>query len=113
MARPKNSVDDFERASAHAADNTTYVLQLFVAGATPQSSRALTNLKEICETHLRGHYELEVVDVYQQPEVAKKGRIIAIPTLLKKLPAPLRRLVGDLSDKEQVLVGLNLKPKPP
>jgi circadian clock protein KaiB len=112
MARPKNRVSDFERASAQAADQSKYVLQLFVAGATPQSSRALTNLKEICETHLRGHYELEVVDVYQQPALAKDGHVIAVPTLLKKLPAPLRRLVGDLSDKEQVLVGLNLKPKP-
>jgi circadian clock protein KaiB len=113
MGRPKNSAEDFERAAARGDDDATYVLQLFVAGATPQSSRALTNLKEICEMHLRGRYQLEVVDVYQHPAMAKEGRVIAIPTLLKKLPAPLRRLVGDLSDEERVLVGLSLKPKPP
>ena len=113
MSRPKNSAADFERAAADSDGGSKYVLQLFVAGATPQSSRALTNLKEICEMHLRGRYELEVVDVYQHPATAKEGRVIAIPTLLKKLPAPLRRLVGDLSDEERVLVGLNLKPKPP
>jgi circadian clock protein KaiB len=111
MAKLKNSLDDFEKAAAHAAE-PKYLLQLFVAGATPQSSRALANLKEICEQHLRGRYELEVVDVYQWPALAKADRVIAVPTLLKKLPTPLRRLVGDLSDRERVLVGLNLKAKP-
>jgi circadian clock protein KaiB len=110
MSRPRDQVADFEKAAAHG-DGSKYLLQLFVAGATPQSSRALTNLREICEQHLRGRYELEVIDVYQRPAAAKAGRVIAIPTLLKKLPAPLRRLVGDLSDKERVLVGLNLKPR--
>jgi circadian clock protein KaiB len=84
---------------------------LFVAGATPMSSRAPANLKEICEQHLHGRYELDVVDIYQHPALARSGRVIAVPTLLKKLPSPLRRLVGDLSDRERVLVGLNLKAK--
>jgi circadian clock protein KaiB len=110
MARAKDSVAEFEKAAARSKQ-TKYVLQLFVAGATPLSSRALANLKEICEQHLQGRYELEVVDVYERPAVAKTGRVIAVPTLLKKLPAPLRRFVGDLSDRERLLVGLNLKPK--
>jgi len=110
MASPKNSLGAFERASARSRSKPPrYLLQLFVAGATPLSSRALANLREICEQHLHGRYELDVIDVYEHPEMAKADRIIAIPTLLKKLPAPLRRLVGDLSDRERVLIGLSIK----
>jgi circadian clock protein KaiB len=104
---PKDSLVAFEKAAR--AEAPRYLLQLFVAGATPMSSRALANLREICELHLHGRYDLEVIDVYEYPEMAKADRIIAIPTLLKKLPRPLRRLVGDLSDRERVLVGLSLK----
>jgi circadian clock protein KaiB len=100
----------FERAAA-LRRGRKYVLRLYVAGATPQSTRALVNIKEICEEHLQGRYELEVVDVFVQPAEARAQDIIAVPTLLKKLPAPLRRLVGDLSNRERVLVGLNIKSK--
>ncbi|HET6145945.1 MAG TPA: circadian clock KaiB family protein [Polyangia bacterium] len=109
MVSPKNSLGAFERAAARSKAPPRYRLQLFVAGATPMSSRALANLREICEQHLHGRYELDVIDVYEHPEMAKADRIIAIPTLLKKVPAPLRRLVGDLSDRERVLIGLSIK----
>jgi circadian clock protein KaiB len=111
-ARPRNSIAAFEKAAAASAKRPRYLLQLFVAGATPLSGRALANLREICDQHLHGRYELDVIDVYEQPALAKADRVVAVPTLLKKLPAPLRRLVGDLSDRERVLVGLSLKPKP-
>jgi circadian clock protein KaiB len=86
-----------------------YVLRLYVAGATPKSMRAITNIKEICEDHLKGRYELEVVDIYQQPVLAKGEQIVAVPTLVKQLPLPLRRFIGTLADKERILVGLDLK----
>jgi len=89
-----------------------YVLRLYVTGMTPRSTRALANIKEICEEHLKGHYDLQVIDVYQQPVLARGDQIIAVPTLIKKLPPPLRRMIGDLSDREQVLIGLDLRPKP-
>ena len=88
-----------------------YELRLYVAGMTPRSARALANIKQICEEHLKGHYGLQVIDLYQQPVLAKGDQIIAVPTLIKKLPMPLRRLIGDLSDRERVLIGLDLKPK--
>jgi circadian clock protein KaiB len=78
---------------------------------TPKSERAILNTKNFCEEHLKGRYELEIVDLYQQPALAKEQQIIAAPTLIKSLPHPLRRLVGDLSEKERVLVGLALEPK--
>ena len=85
-----------------------YVLRLYVTGATPNSSRAIRNLKEICETYLMGKYELEVIDVYQQPLVAQNEQIIALPLLIKKSPFPERRLIGDMSDTNKVLRGLSL-----
>jgi len=88
--------------------NEEYILRLFVTGASPNSSRAITNLKEICETHLKGNYKLEIVDVYQQPLIAENEQIIALPLLIKKSPSPERRLIGDMSDIEKVLRGLNL-----
>jgi circadian clock protein KaiB len=88
-----------------------YVLRLYVTGMTPRSVQALSNIKTICEEHLRGRYELEVIDVYQHPSLAADEQIIAAPTLVKKLPSPLRRLIGDLSDTERVLLGLDLRPK--
>ena len=86
----------------------SYVLRLFVTGATPNSSRAIVNLKEICETYLKGKYELQVIDVYQQPLIAASEQIIALPLLIKKSPFPERRLIGDMSDTEKVLRGLSL-----
>jgi circadian clock protein KaiB len=92
-------------------ENETYVLRLYVAGTTPQSLRAIGNIKKICEEHLAGRYDLEVIDIYQQPSLAEGEQIIAVPTLVKKLPEPLRRLIGDLSDTYRVLVGLDLRPR--
>jgi len=89
-----------------------YVLRLYVTGVTPNSVRAIENMKAICEQYLQGRYDLEIVDVYKQPALAKSEQILAAPTLVKKLPLPLRRLVGDLSAKERVLLGLDLVSKP-
>jgi circadian clock protein KaiB len=86
-----------------------YILRLYVTGITPRSSKAILNVKKICEEHLKGHYNLEVIDIYQRPQLARDEQILAAPTLIKKLPLPLRYLVGDLSDKEKVLLGLDLK----
>ena len=110
MTRAKSSTSEFEAASKKAAAEH-YVLRLFIAGTTPASSRAVETLRAICEEHLLGRYELEVVDVFQQPVLARDEQIIAVPTLLKKVPAPLRRIVGDLSNEHHVLVGLDIKPK--
>jgi len=84
------------------------VLKLYVTGATVRSLRAIGNVKAICEQHLKGRYDLEVVDIYRRPALARRDQIVAVPTLIKKLPLPLRLLVGDLSRTEQVLKGLDL-----
>lgn len=89
-----------------------YLLRLYVTGTTARSSRAIRTIKAICEEHLRGRYALEVVDIYQRPALAKDEQIVATPTLVRELPPPLRRLIGDLSDTERVLVGLDLRPRP-
>lgn len=102
---------EFE-AAQEAEDKTQYVLQLFVTGVTASSMRAIANLKTLCETHLAGRYTLDVVDLYEQPGQARANQVLAVPTLIKILPQPLRRIIGDLSNEEQVLVGLNLKPVP-
>lgn len=86
-----------------------YLLRLFVTGQTPRSVKSIENLKKLCERYLKGRYELEVIDIYQQPEMATENQIIAAPTLIKKLPLPLRRLVGDFSNQDRVVVGLDLK----
>ncbi len=106
----KSSTAAFE-AAAKRSSSERYELRLYIAGTTPASSRSVENLRAICEEHLKGRYELLVVDVFQQPTLAKDEQIIAVPTLIKKLPAPLRRIVGDLSNEQRVLVGLDLKPK--
>ena len=85
-----------------------YVLRLYVTGATARSLHAIANIKAICEEHLQGRYQLEVIDIYRQPTLVRRDQIVAVPTLIKQLPAPLRLLVGDLSRKEQVLEGLGL-----
>ncbi|MBC6991078.1 circadian clock KaiB family protein [Hymenobacter sp. BT491] len=85
-----------------------YVLHLYITGATPNSTRAVRNIKEICEQYLKGRYELLIVDIYQQPNLAQREQIIAAPTLIKRHPLPVRRLVGDLSQREQVLAALQL-----
>ena len=86
-----------------------YVLRLYVTGMTPRSTRAVENVRTICEEHLQGRYDLEVIDIYQQPTLAKGEQIIAAPTLIRKLPLPLRRVIGDLSSTERVLLGLDLR----
>jgi circadian clock protein KaiB len=86
----------------------TYVLRLFVAGTTPRSMRAILDARAFCESHLANRYELEVIDIYQQPGMARDEQIIAVPTLVRSLPPPLRRLVGDLSNVQRVLAGLEL-----
>ena len=108
--KAKSETGVFEQSSAKPS-RPRYVLRLYVAGMTPRSTRAIANIKEICEEHLKGLYALQVIDIYQQPVLAEGDQIIAVPTLLKKLPLPLRRLIGDLSDRERVLIGLDLKPK--
>jgi circadian clock protein KaiB len=88
-----------------------YRLRLYVSGATPRSARAIENIKAIGEKRLRGRYELEVIDAYQQAELTRDERIVVLPTLIKFLPSPLRRMVGDLADEEQVLLCLGLGPE--
>jgi circadian clock protein KaiB len=88
-----------------------YVLRLYIAGTTSKSMRAVANIKEICESSLKNRYDLEVIDIYQQPVLVKGEQIIAAPTLVKKLPLPLRKFIGDMSDTERILVGLDLRPK--
>ena len=89
-------------------NNEVYILRLFVTGASPNSTRAITNLKNICEEYLKDRYELEIIDVHQQPLIAQSEQIIALPLLIKKSPLPERRLIGDMSDTEKVLRGLGL-----
>ncbi len=106
--KPIDSTQAFENALLNQK-KSSWLLQLYVAGTTPNSQRAIANIKKICEEHLQGCYTLEVIDIYQQPQLAEGEQIIAVPTLIKKLPLPLRRIIGDLSDTERVLVGLNLR----
>jgi circadian clock protein KaiB len=94
-----------------APDDAKYVLRLYVTGMTPRSTEAIATIKAICEEHLRGRYDLEVIDIYQNPQLVRDEQIIAAPTLVKKLPLPLRRLIGTLSDRERVLLGLDLQRK--
>jgi len=88
-----------------------YVLRLYIAGVSLRSSKAIENIKKVCEEYLKGRYELEVIDIYQHPVLAEGEQVIAVPTLIKKLPPPLRKFIGDLTDTEKILVGLDLQPK--
>lgn len=90
-------------------DSARYVLRLYVTGTTPNSERAIVNIRNICEQHLQGRYDLEIVDISQHPMLAKGEQIIAAPTLIKKLPLPLRRFIGDMSQTERILLGLDLR----
>jgi len=85
-------------------------LRLYVAGETEKSVKALTNLKRYCEEHLKGQYKIEVIDLLEKPQLAEGDQILAIPTLVRKVPEPIRKIIGDLSNEEKVLVGLNIKP---
>src|SRR5690242_5866132 len=90
--------------------NAAYVLKLYVTGTSPRTSTAIANLRRICDQELHGRYELQIIDVQEHPQLAEDERILATPTLIKQLPPPLRRVIGDLSDKEKVLLGLELQP---
>jgi circadian clock protein KaiB len=108
----------FEEALAGQPRAEHYLLRLFVSGSTPRSARAIQNIRAICEEKLHGRYDLDVIDIYQHPEHVKPEQIVVTPTLVKKLPLPFRKIIGDLSDRERVLVGLDIVPcrvpaKPP
>ena len=111
MSKPDEELPGRDVWPSVEPERVHYVLRLFVTGMTPRSTDAIARIKAICEEHLNDRYELEVIDIYQQPDAAKGEQIVATPTLIKKLPAPLRRLVGDLSDKQRVLLGLNITAK--
>ncbi len=112
MAKKKSesSTREFEKALKKSPEEK-YLLKLYVTGLTPASTRAIANIKKICEEHLKGRYELDVIDIYQQPVLAKGEQIIAAPTLIRKLPLPLRKFIGDMSNTERILLGLDLRPK--
>ena len=112
MSGPTDASNAFDQACAQPQPER-YVMRLFVTGMTPRSLEAITRAKAICEEYLAGRYELEVIDIYQQPELARGDQIVACPTLVRKLPLPLRRLVGDLSNVERVLRGLDVRPAEP
>ncbi len=103
-----DSAAEFEQLLRKAEDGQHYVLRLYVTGSTSRSAQAIKNVHALCEEHLKGNYELEVIDIYQQPNEAAAEQIIAAPTLVKQLPEPVSRLIGDLSDRDRVLVGLKL-----
>jgi circadian clock protein KaiB len=95
-----------------AGADEVWHLTLYVAGQSPKSLRAFANLARLCEEHLSGRYEIEVIDLVESPELARSDDILAIPTLVRRLPEPLRKIIGDLSNTERVLVGLHLRPEP-
>jgi circadian clock protein KaiB len=99
-----------DEAKSQGGALATYVLRLYVTGTSPRAQVAIANLRRICEQDLRGQYDLEIVDVLEHPELAESEKILATPTLIKQLPPPLRRVIGDLSDKEKVLLGLEVRP---
>lgn len=98
-----------ETVGSKTAGTEHYVLRLYVTGMTPRSAAAISTIRKLCAEHLEGRYELEVIDIYQHPTLARDEQIIAAPTLVKKLPLPLRRMIGNLSDAERVLMGLDLR----
>ena len=110
-ANPSKRAQPKIKTAPRAAASTRYILILYVAGQSPKSVNAIANIKKICEEHLQGRYRLEVIDLYQQPQLAPGEQIIALPTLLRRVPPPLRRIIGDLSNTERVLVGLDIKTK--
>jgi circadian clock protein KaiB len=101
------------KAVSHGTPDKLWQLRLYVAGQTPRSLAAFSNLTKICETHLRGRFHIEVIDLLERPHLSKGDQILAIPTLVRKLPVPVRKIIGDLSNTERVLVGLDLRPAAP
>lgn len=109
LAEKRNSglVKELERPVSRSSQ-TKYVLRLYVSGSTSKSALAVENIKRICEQYLKNRYDLKVIDIYQQPNLAREEQIVAVPTLIKRSPPPLRRLFGDMSDLKKVLLGLDL-----
>jgi circadian clock protein KaiB len=104
-----NVIEAFEQAvKHHRRRRVEYILRLYVTGSTPRSLKAISNLKRVCEEHLHDDYDLQVIDIYKNPDAAREEQIIAAPTLIKGLPAPLRRFVGDLSNTQKLLIGLGI-----
>ncbi len=101
-------LEAMETAAANRA-HANYLLKLYITGTTPSSTKALVNIRKICEEHLHGRYDLEIIDISQHPTLAEGEQIIAAPTLIKKLPLPLRRFIGDMSQTERILLGLDLR----
>jgi circadian clock protein KaiB len=109
VKKPVSAAQRRLEAAAERTATARYVLRLYVAGATPRSLRAVENVKRTCDEHLAGRYDLEVIDLYERPTLAIGEQILAAPTLVKKLPAPLRRIIGDMSNEDRLLVGLDLR----
>ena len=107
--QPKDLSKDFEEALGQPSPGN-HLLRLYVTGSTPKSALAIKNIRAICEEHLKGRYKLEVIDIYQNPEKIKPEQIVVAPTLVRKLPLPVRKIIGDLSNTERVLVGLDILP---
>jgi circadian clock protein KaiB len=104
--------EEFERLLQGVHDGERYVLKLFVSGSSPRSTQAISAIRALCEERLHGRYDLEVVDIFQQPSEARGSQIVAAPTLVKELPEPARRVVGNLADRDKILIALNLKDAP-
>lgn len=109
---PSPTQAEAEATNETETDETPYVLRLYIAGMTTRSTLAVQNLRKLCEEHLHGRYTLEVIDIYQQPLLAEGDQVMAVPTLIRKLPEPIRRFVGDMSDTQRLLVGLDLRAAP-
>jgi circadian clock protein KaiB len=106
----KDSAEEFEKGLKEA-EKEEFILRLYITGMTARSKQAIQNIKKICEDHLKGRYNLEVIDIYREPILARGDQIVATPTLIKKLPAPIRKFIGDISETEKILLGLDLRPK--
>jgi circadian clock protein KaiB len=106
----KDATEEYELA-LQETDKGNYILRLYVSGMTPNSMRAIENVRMLCAEHLEGRYQLEIIDIYQQPIFAKEGQIVAAPTLVKELPPPLRKFIGDMSQTERILLGLDVRTK--
>lgn len=100
---------DHNMSETHGPDSAEWLLRLYVAGKTPKSIAAFTNLKRICETHLKGQYQIELVDLLVSPKLARGDQIVAVPSLVRQLPPPVKKIIGDLANEERVLVGLELR----
>ena len=108
MDEEESNLNAEYEAALDASKNNNFILKLYVAGSTSRSLAAITNIRNFCEDHLQNRYRLEVIDIYQQPASARENQVVAAPTLVKLLPPPLRRMIGDFSNEERILVGLDL-----